>query len=147
MEKDVLVRCTEVKREVDWLERRISTLREDIVRIERGGTVRDMVKGGSGNDQIYHIEGMPVGDIAKKKELLGKRISQLSAKQIELEEAMLRAEEYILAVPDIRARQALQRIYLDGMTQRETARRMNLDQSRISRAIQPYVQEKTEETE
>lgn len=137
--KEALIRCVEVKREIEWLEKRIMSLRTDIDRLESGGTVRDMVKGGSGNEQIYHIEGMPVRDLQKKKSLIVTRIERLSEKQVELEQALANAEEYIMSIEDTRVRQALQRIYVDGWTQRQTGNAMHLDQSVISRCIQDYI--------
>ena len=139
--KDVLIKVCEVSKEVKWLQRRIDGLREEIKRLEAGGTVRDMVKGGPGNDQIYHIEGMPLRDLERKKELLGERIVKLSGKQVELEEAMTAAEAYILSIDDHRVRQILEHIYIDGMTQGQVGRVMNLDQSVISRTLTAYVRQ------
>jgi len=139
--KDVLIRVCEVSKEVKWLQRRIDALREEIKRLEAGGTVRDMVKGGSGNDQIYHIEGMPLRDLERKKSLLRERIVKMSGKQVELEEAMTAAEAYILSIDDHRVRQILEYIYIDGMTQGQVGRVMNLDQSVISRTLTAYVRQ------
>lgn len=137
--KEALIRVCDVSKEVRWLQRRIDGLREEIKRLEAGGTVRDMVKGGSGNDQIYHIEGMPLRDLERKKALLGQRIVKLSGKQVELEEAMTAAEAYILSIDDHRVRQILEHIYIDGMTQGQVGDLMHLDQSVVSRTLTAWL--------
>lgn len=139
MGKELLCKCDEIRREIEWLEGRIQDLRDDIHRIENGGTVRDMVKGGSGNDQIYHIEGMPVRDLERKKALIADRLVRLSGKQVELETALSEAEEYIMSIGNSRVRQALEHIYIDGWTQERTAMALHVERSTISKCIKPYI--------
>jgi len=139
MGKEALCRCDELRREIAWLENRVKDLRDDIARLESGGTVRDMVKGGSGNDQIYHIEGMPLRDLERKKALIGDRLVRLSGKQVELEEALTAAEEYIMSIDNSRVRQALEHIYIDGWNHERTAAALHVERSTVTKCIKPYV--------
>ena len=75
--KHILVQYIDLLNEKEELEKRIQKLQDKRDRINSGGNVRDVVKGGEGGLQIYHLEGYPVADEDEVLYLIKKNISYL----------------------------------------------------------------------
>lgn len=111
----------EVRKRADKAEKELSRL-EDIVMNE---TVRDVVKGGEGGWQTFHIEGIPnpVG-IEKARQVLKLRIALLENQIEQCTNLIQLVETFIASIDDSEIRQIIRHRFIDGATWANVAARM-----------------------
>ena len=99
--KSILVQYADIKKETDEVRRKMEKVEAEIERMERDGNVIDTVRGGSGGNQHYKIEGFPNPRYARKKAILRERQKRLS----DLEDALLNTlnqiEVFIAGIEDL----------------------------------------------
>ena len=86
--------------------------------------VGDIVKGGSGGREKIKVEGFPDKEYSKKKTLLLQKNMRLWEIEKKLETLTDSVEQYIDSIEDSRKRNIMRYRYIDGMTWRETAKKL-----------------------
>ena len=122
--KHILVQYIDLLNEKEELEKRIQKLQDKRDRINSGGNVRDVVKGGEGGLQIYHLEGYPVADEDEVLYLLKKNIRILKQREYDIQETVLDVEKYISTINDSRMRRMITKKYIEGKTWYQVANEM-----------------------
>lgn len=125
LEKSVLIQCCDMQAEIKELRRLIKMTEERLKRIEQEGAVSDTVSGGVGGIQHFTVEGFPVPEHAKVKQLLISRRQRLRMKEEELLELANQAEKYIEAIEKSELRIMFRLCYIEGLTWNQVAHRMN----------------------
>lgn len=91
-----------------------------------------------GNDVIFDYQtGYPIAQaiVGYDYELEAKRRTRYENQIAKLELEQEQIEEWVFTIRDSQARRIFQMYFLEGMTQEKVARKMHMDQSRISRKI------------
>ena len=91
-----------------------------------------------GNDVIFDYQtGYPIAQaiVGYDYELEAKRRTRYENQIAKLELEQDPIEEWVFTIRDSQARRIFQMYFLEGMTQEKVARKMHMDQSRISRKI------------
>lgn len=125
LEKSVLIQCCDMQAEIKELRRLIKMTEERLKRIEEEGAVSDTVSGGMGGIQHFTVEGFPVPEHARVKQLLISRRERLKMKEAELLELTNQAEEYIESIEKSEPRIMFRLYYIEGLTWTQVAYRMN----------------------
>lgn len=126
MDKDTLVQYTDLQEEIKDIRRRAERVRNQMERLEAGGTVIDAVKGTrqDGTFGSIRIEGFPYADYEKRRRSLQSYLLKLEEMEERLLELTNKAEEYINSIEDSRMRRIVQYRILDGLSWYEVADRM-----------------------
>lgn len=125
LEKSVLIQYCDMQAEIKELRRLVRMTEERLEKIEREGVVSDVVSGGMGGIQHFTVEGFPVPEHAKVKQLLISRQQRLRMKEEELLEITNQAEEYIESIEKSELRIMFRLYYIEGLTWAQVAMRMN----------------------
>lgn len=125
LEKSVLIQYCDMQAEIKELRRLVRMTEERLEKIEREGAVSDVVSGGMGGIQHFTVEGFPVPEHAKVKQLLISRQQRLRMKEEELLEITNQAEEYIESIEKSELRIMFHLYYIEGLTWAQVAMRMN----------------------
>lgn len=125
LEKSVLIQYCDMQAEIKELRRLIKMTEEQLEKIEKEGAVSDVVSGGMGGIQHFTVEGFPVPEHAKVKQLLISRQQRLRMKEEELLEITNQAEEYIESIEKSELRIMFRLYYIEGLTWAQVAHRMN----------------------
>ena len=125
MEKSVLIQYCDMQAEIKELRRLIKMTEERLEKIEQEGAVSDVVSGGMGGIQHFTVEGFPVPEHTKVKQLLISRRKRLKMKEDELLELTNQIEEYIESIRKSEIRIMFRMYYIEGLTWMQVAMRMN----------------------
>ena len=98
---------------------------ERLEKIEQEGAVSDVVSGGMGGIQHFVVEGFPIPEHTKVKQLLISRRKRLKMKEDELLELTNQIEEYIESIKKSEIRIMFRLYYIEGLTWMQVAYRMN----------------------
>lgn len=82
---DAIQEIDEIQEKIDRLEAEIERVEERILEIQEGDTVKDLVYGGEGGQQPFHIEGIPTPEYAERKQMLKIKKALLSQRKATLE--------------------------------------------------------------
>lgn len=125
---DLKIEANELRKKIDYLEERIPKLEKRIADIEAGEMVRDKVYGGSGGEQGFNIEGVPVieyhekkTDLILKKNLLEERKKLLGTLELELLWHINEIEKFVRSIEDSHIRNIVRLRVVDGKTWNEVA--------------------------
>jgi DNA repair exonuclease SbcCD ATPase subunit len=124
MDKNILEQYEDLKREYEDIKERIRKTEADLEKYDSRYQVQDSVSGGQGGIQHFTIKGFPYPEYSKKKTLLQKRKLQLETLNEKLKNTLDEVEKYIDSIEDSRKRTILRYRYMDGMTWRETAKKL-----------------------
>lgn len=119
--KEILIQYSDLQQEIIELQDRRKTLEKQFKSFLDGGTVTDMVTGGSGGIQHFKIEGFPVVAYEKARGSLQKNIQKIEDKYTELLELQNEVEEYIESISDSRMRRIIRMRFLDKFTWNQVA--------------------------
>lgn len=119
--KHILVQYIDLVQERDEVRQMISSLRRKLKKINEEGNVKDVVKGGAGGQQNYHIDGFPVADEDETRYLLKKHIRILEQREHDIAEKVLEVDEYLNSLNDSRMRRMITFKYIQGLTWNQTA--------------------------
>lgn len=133
VEKSVLIQYCDMLAEIKELRRLIKMTEEKIERIEQEGAVADTVSGGMGGTQHFKVEGFPIPEHSKAKQLLLFRRERLKMKEEELLELTNQMEEYIESIKKSEIRIMFRMYYIEGLTWNQVAHQMNEMFSRTKR--------------
>lgn len=133
LEKSVLIQYCDMQAEIKELRRLIKMTEERLEKIEKEGAVSDVVSGGMGGMQHFTVEGFPVPEHAKVKQLLISRRQRLRMKEEELLELTNQIEEYIESIKKSEIRIMFRMYYIEGLTWNQVAHQMNEMFSRTKR--------------
>ena len=125
LEKSVLIQYCDMQAEIKELRRLVRMTEERLGKIEQEGAVSDVVSGGMGGIQHFTVEGFPVPEHGKVKQLLISRRQRLRMKEEELLELTNQAEEYIESIEKSELRIMFRLYYIEGLTWAQVAYRMN----------------------
>jgi DNA-directed RNA polymerase specialized sigma subunit len=127
-----------LENEVKDLDKRIKRTEKRLEKIRENGTVKDLVYGGDGGNQPYHIEGFPTRDFSTLKTALEIQQYKLEAAR---DLAEIRKTDIMTAIdniPDSESRTICRMYFLDGKTQAQIAMAMCMDQSSVCRKLNKY---------
>lgn len=119
--KEILIQYSDLQQEIIELQERKKALEKQFKLFLDGGTVTDMVTGGSGGIQHFKIEGFPVVAYEKARNALQKNIQRIEDKYTELLELQNDVEEYIESIEDSRMRRIIRMRFLDKLTWNQVA--------------------------
>lgn len=119
--KEILIQYADLQQEISELQARKIKLEKQFKTFLDGGTVTDMVTGGSGGIQHFKIEGFPIVAYEKARNALSKNIQRIEDKYTELLELQNEVEEYIESIDDSRMRRIIRMRFLDKMTWNQVA--------------------------
>lgn len=119
--KSILVQYVDIKKETDEVRWKIEKVEAEIAKIEKDGNVIDTVRGGSGGDQRYKIEGFPRPRYARKKAVLRERRAKLSDLEAELLETLNQVEEFIAGIEDSRMRRIINLRFVENLSWNQVA--------------------------
>lgn len=119
--KEILIQYSDLQQEIIELQDRKKDLEKQFKSFLDGGTVTDMVTGGSGGIQHFKIEGFPVVAYEKARNALQKNIQRIEDKYTELLELQNDVEEYIESIADSRMRRIIRMRFLDKLTWNQVA--------------------------
>ena len=132
MNREKLNRHKQNKRELALIERQLDRLYE---RLENVETVSGKVTK-SGDDFPYIEEHVTVQMAEPKAATAIKdQIREKEARQMVLQKEVEQVEDFIDALPDGIEKRVMEMVYLDDMTQRETADAVGYTQARVSQII------------
>ena len=72
-------------------------------------------------------------------DLYEKRRARWTKRLEQLQQEVNEVEEWIEAIPDGMTRRCFRMVYIDGLTQQQVAKCVNLDRSRVSRKMDEYL--------
>lgn len=122
--KEILIQYTDLQQEVKELRMQIDNLEKQIARMEKDGSVRDSVKGGSGGIQHFIVEGFPVPAYRYKEDQLRKRRLKLELREMKLLETLDQLEEFVESINDSYIRRIIQLKFILGLTWQQVADRL-----------------------
>lgn len=112
--KHLLIQYIDMVQEKEEIQCRINKLNAKLDRINREGNVKDIVKGGNGGWQTFHIKGFPVAEEDETKYLLNKNIRLLRQREHEIAEKIVEIDEYLNTLNDSRMRRMITKRYIEG---------------------------------
>lgn len=124
MKKTVLEQYIELKNEINEINARIQKLQNKLKRINEEGNVKDVVKGGGGGWQNYHIEGFPVAEEDEVKYLIKKNLRILEERKAKVAELIVNVESYINTIEDSRMRRMITHRYINNLPWWKVAEKM-----------------------
>lgn len=119
--KEILIQYSDLQQEIIELQERKKALEKQFKSFLDGGTVTDMVTGGSGGIQHFKIEGFPVVAYEKVRNALQRNIQKIEDKYTELLELQNDVEEYIESITDSRMRRIIRMRFIDKLTWNQVA--------------------------
>lgn len=124
MDKEVLIQYCEMKQEIKDIRRRIRALDHFL---ENPPVVTDSVTGSRQDLTIGQIKitGIPDPEYRRKERLRTRYRKLLEEKEAQLLELTCQAEAYIESIPKAEMRIMFRLYYLDGLTWKQVANRMN----------------------
>ena len=124
MDKEVLIQYCEMKQEIKDIRRRIRALDRFL---ENPPVVTDSVTGSRRDLTIGQIKitGIPDPEYRRKERLRTRYRKLLEEKEAQLLELTCQAEAYIESIPKAEMRIMFRLYYLDGLTWKQVANRMN----------------------
>ncbi|MCD8021245.1 MAG: hypothetical protein LUF92_17220 [Clostridiales bacterium] len=125
MDKSILIQYTDMQAEVKELRWLITATQARLDKIKREGPVSDVVSGGMGGTEHFKVSGFPTPRYTQEKNLLLARQRRLEGKEIELLDLQNQVEEYIESIDKSEMRIMLRLYYIEGLTWRQVADRMN----------------------
>lgn len=111
--KHLLKQYIDLVQEQEETQQRIAQLNKRLEMINKGGNVKDAVKGGNGGWQTFHIEGFPVADEDEAKYLLSKHIRILEQREHEISEMVVEVDKYLNKLDDSRMRRMITKRYIE----------------------------------
>lgn len=111
--KHLLEQYIDLVQEQEETQQRIASLNKRLEMINKGGNVKDAVKGGNGGLQTFHIEGFPVADEDEAKYLLSKHIRILEQREHDISEMVVEVEKYLNTLDDSRMRRMITKRYIE----------------------------------
>lgn len=131
MDKFTLRQYERVKKELPEVRRRADRAERELKKMEtqiENETVRDVVKGGEGGWQVFHIEGIPYEIPVKQARHILETRKALLDNQIEQCTNLLQlVESYIASIEDSEMRQIIQHRFISGATWANVAARMGYE--------------------
>lgn len=145
---DLKKEIKEIREEIDKIADEIPKIEKRLIEIESGEKVKDKVRGGSGGNQSFNIEGIPVKEYEKKKTalyskkiLLHKRKSELEKLEVEILKKTNEVEKFIAEIDDSRMRRIIRMRFIQNMSWNKVADNIgggNTEDS-IKKAFQRFV--------
>lgn len=124
VKKTILEQYISLKQEITEIESRINRLQDKLKRINAEGNVKDVVKGGGGGWQSYHIEGFPVAEEDEVKYLIKKNLRILEERKAKVAELIVDVESYINTIDDSRMRRMITHRYINDLPWWKVAEKM-----------------------
>lgn len=128
---DVLKEIDEIQEKITRLEADIAKVEERILEIQEGETVKDLVYGGEGGVQPFHIEGIPLPEYGERKQmlkikkaLLSQRKATLEILKIDLVQKTRDVETFISSIPDSQMRRIINLRFIQRLSWNAVAMRM-----------------------
>lgn len=138
MLKEELKQYRFVQIEIEQMENAIKKCEDALIRLNEEGMVQDIVKGGDGGWQTFHIEGFPVTEYERRKRILNTKKARLQKRRndmLELEEKIL---SFIDGIENKRDALMLRMAFIDGCSYEDIGNQLFCDKATVSRIISKY---------
>lgn len=124
---EALTQFCDLKEEIKDLRNRIDKNEQRLKKIEEEGAVSDTVTGTRRDGTIgpIKITGFPMPEHYEVRAMLKKRIAKLHILEEELQEAVIRVDDYIALIPRSELRQIFRLYYEDDLMWYQVAMEMN----------------------
>lgn len=102
-----------------------------------------------GNDVVFDYRTgypKPQSVVGYDYELEARRRGRLEKLRAKIQAECDNVEDFVYGIPDGKTRRIFQLYFLEGLSQKKVARKMNMDRSRISRKISEYLEKRTQST-
>ena len=134
MTMDDLKQLRALHREIEQLDKSIQRLEEREVPVVSG-----KVRGSSHDFPYIEVRTPVLMYEPKTNDAIEKLMKMKRERREQAEKKVLEIESFISGIPDSETRQIFELYFQEGMRQQDIAKRMNMDQSRISRKIYDYL--------
>jgi len=124
MDKKILSQYCDIQEEIKDIRARIELLERDLEKINEEGAVHDVVKGGMGGIQNFHIEGFPTIEYDKVRFSLQVRKMKLAELEYQLLEVLNDVDDFINSIDDSRMRQIIRYRFIDNLSWQQIANRI-----------------------
>lgn len=124
MEKNIIYQYESIKKEYEDLKMRIRKAEAELERHEVKHRIQDRTTGGAGGVQHFEIRGIRYEEYTRRKSELLSRKLRLEHLRDELGGKLEEVEQYIDSIDDSRKRLILRYRYIDGLSWRQTARKL-----------------------
>ena len=140
MKQNIIAQYTDLQKEIEEIKQNITRLTDKKEALEQESSV-EIVKGGYGGEQRYHIKEFAKADIEETEYLINKNIRLLRERQKRAEELIVEIEEYINAIDDSRVRRMITLKYINGKTWYQVAQIMGeyYTQDSCKKQVQRYI--------
>ena len=119
--RDMLERYSNLQTDIRVSENRIHKYEKILKRLDSEGLVKDTVSGGEGGIQHFVIEGIPIPAYSNAKSMIQMNTLKRDRLINESFEMMLKVDEAIMNISDIRIRNILSLRYLENKSWLEVA--------------------------
>lgn len=137
--KEVMAQYSDMQEEIKKMRSDIRKTEDMIAKLIEEGTVVDKVTGGVGGIQGFKIEGFPIVEFERRKDILRKKNDRLVEKENDLLEMTESIEMFIDSIPVSRDRRIFSMIYFENKTQQQIAKILHIDRSLVSKIISKYI--------
>lgn len=129
-------------RELKYLKKELIRLDQQIGRLEEKEipVVAGKVKGSSRDFPYIEVRTSVLMDEPVTADAVGKLLKIKRERRQLVERKIIELEQFIKEIPDSLTRQVFELYFQDGKRQKDVAKLLHLDQSRISRKINEYLQ-------
>lgn len=120
MTRELLKQYPSILQEIPEIDKKIKRTQSELEKLIAEGMVVDSVSGGSGGTQHFRIEGMPMGDIQRKRAYL----ETLKTKKSKMENEKYEIEMFFNGLNDYRMRRIIRYKFFDELRWQDVAERM-----------------------
>lgn len=139
MTRELLRQYKDLQEEIKKINAEIEKTEEEIEKLHEEGTVVDKVKGGEGGWQGFKIEGFPIKEYEKRKNILKRKINMLISKENELLETSVEIESFIETIENSRDRRILRLLVFEKKSQQQISEELYIDRSLVSKILCKYL--------
>ncbi len=126
-----------IKNEIADLNRRIEETKQ--AEVVPFGTVRGSSKYFPYTPQNFNVAGIDPADATQRQEKVSELLRYREVQRDELLKKQIEIEKYITTIGDSTTRSIFRMYYLDGMSQRQIARKLGYEQSSISQRLRRFL--------
>lgn len=133
----ILHQYRSLRLEIEITQKRINKLNQEIDKLLRSETVRDSVRGGSGGNQHYQIEGFPY--VSGKQHQLAQQVKILQERVRQENELVLKCEQYISSIPNSSDRMVCTLYFIDGLSMEQVSEKVYMARATVFRVVHKYL--------
>ena len=141
MDRKALEEYLLMEQRIQTKKERIRKLKSETAQLEHG-VVRGSSQEFPYEPRSFHVSGYNIRVDERQRRRVYNLMENLEKDVAETQQRRLEVEEFIEGITDMTDQLIFTYIYLEGLTQEQTARKLHMDQSWISRRISKYFPQK-----